>query len=169
LGPRNSCCWPLTKFLFTTRRCPRFSQTSTHAGAWASWRDNGVGSNRSAELAKSMTYEVAPTRVMAPKKPLAQHSVGLFCCLAGTCSCVHFGRETLCPVRNTSGFDNTQYYEAALRHWGEVLLSQDTELVGWQGRHRAQLMQNALDERDAANQRICLHKRNCPACKLAQR
>jgi hypothetical protein len=62
-----------------------------------------------------------------------------------------------------------QRYEAALRHWGQVLLSQDTELVGWQARQRAQLMQNALDERDAANQRICLHKRSCPACELAER
>jgi hypothetical protein len=58
-----------------------------------------------------------------------------------------------------------QDYEAALRHWGEVLLSQDTELVGWQARQRAQLKQNALDERDAANERICAHKRSCPACK----
>jgi len=54
-----------------------------------------------------MIYEVAPTTVMEPKKPLAQYGVGLFCCLAGTYSCVHFGRETLCPVQNTSGFDNT--------------------------------------------------------------
>jgi hypothetical protein len=94
----------VTKFLFDNPTLPRFSQTSIHAGAWASWRDNGVGSNRSPELAKSMTYEVAPTTVMEPKKPLAQYGVGLFCCLAGTCSCVHFDekRYALSRIRPAS-------------------------------------------------------------------
>jgi hypothetical protein len=58
-----------------------------------------------------------------------------------------------------------QHYESALRHWGEVLLSQDSELVGPGGRQRAQLKQNVLEERDAANERMRVHKRSCPACR----
>jgi hypothetical protein len=58
-----------------------------------------------------------------------------------------------------------QHYESALRYWGEVLLSQDSELVGASARQRGRLVQNALDERDAARERVRAHKRTCPACR----
>jgi hypothetical protein len=58
-----------------------------------------------------------------------------------------------------------QRYESALRHWGNVLLSQDSALVGASAQQRAQLKQNALDERDAANRRVRVHERTCPACR----
>jgi hypothetical protein len=57
-----------------------------------------------------------------------------------------------------------QHYESALRHWGEVLRSQDCELVGASAVKRSQLMQDALDERDAARERVYVHNRTCPAC-----
>ncbi len=62
-----------------------------------------------------------------------------------------------------------QRYESALRQWGEILLSQDPELVGASARLRAQLEQNALDERDAANDLVRVHKLTCPACKEQRR
>jgi hypothetical protein len=59
-----------------------------------------------------------------------------------------------------------QLYEAALRHWGQILLSSEgTELVGAPGRLAAELKQKALYERDAANGRMRLHKQDCPVCK----
>jgi len=58
-----------------------------------------------------------------------------------------------------------QRYESALRHWGEVLLPQDSELVGAWARQRAQLTQDVLEERDAANERMRVHERSCPACR----
>jgi hypothetical protein len=60
-----------------------------------------------------------------------------------------------------------QHYEVALRRWGQILLAKDTEIVGAAARQAAQLKQQALDERDAANQRMCVHKRSCPACRGA--
>jgi hypothetical protein len=57
-----------------------------------------------------------------------------------------------------------QHYESVLRHWGDVLLSQDYDLVRVSALKRSQLMQNALDQRDAARERVCVHKRTCPAC-----
>jgi hypothetical protein len=46
-------------------------------------------------------------------------------------------------------------------------LAKDTEIVGWAARQAAQLKQQALNERDAAKQRMCVHKRSCPACRAA--
>jgi hypothetical protein len=59
-----------------------------------------------------------------------------------------------------------QLYEAALRHWGQTLLSSKShELFGAPARYAAQLKQKALDERDVANERMCLHRRSCPTCR----
>jgi hypothetical protein len=57
-----------------------------------------------------------------------------------------------------------QHYEAALRHWGHVLLSPVAEPIGAPARVAAEVRQKALAERDAANERMCLHKQTCPAC-----
>jgi hypothetical protein len=44
---------------------------------------------------------------VAQSGPRRNMAWGLFCCLAGIYSCMHFGRVTLCPVQNTPGLDNT--------------------------------------------------------------
>jgi hypothetical protein len=54
-----------------------------------------------------------------------------------------------------------QHYEAALRHWGHVLLSPVAEPIGAPA---AEVRQKALAERDAANDRMTLHKQTCSAC-----
>jgi hypothetical protein len=60
-----------------------------------------------------------------------------------------------------------QLYEAALRHWGQILLSSEgTELVGAPKRLAIELKQKALYERDAADGRMRLHKQSCPVCNL---
>jgi hypothetical protein len=55
-----------------------------------------------------------------------------------------------------------QHYEASLRHWGHVLLSSGAEPTGAPARLAAEVKQKALEERNAANDRMCLHKLNCP-------
>jgi hypothetical protein len=57
-----------------------------------------------------------------------------------------------------------QHYEASLRHWGHVLLSSGAEPIGAPARLAAEVKQKALEERNAANDRMCLHKLNCPVC-----
>jgi hypothetical protein len=58
-----------------------------------------------------------------------------------------------------------QHYQSALRRWVQVFLTKDIELVGAPACKTAQLKQNALDDRDVANKRMCVHKLNCPTCK----
>jgi len=57
-----------------------------------------------------------------------------------------------------------QHYEAFLRHWGQVLLSAGDEPIGTPARLAAEVKQKALEERNAANARMCLHKQTCPVC-----
>jgi hypothetical protein len=57
-----------------------------------------------------------------------------------------------------------QHYEASLRHWGQVLLSAGAEPIGATARLAAEVRQKALLERDAANDRMCLHKQTCSVC-----
>ena len=60
-------------------------------------------------------------------------------------------------------------YEFALRVWGEYEFPVYHEPVGtqaWRSEQlRLQLKQNALDARNAANERVLDHKRTCPACR----
>jgi hypothetical protein len=58
-----------------------------------------------------------------------------------------------------------QHYEAALRHWGHVILSPDARLVGARARQAAEIRQTAFGERDAAKERLDAHTLTCPACK----
>jgi hypothetical protein len=59
-----------------------------------------------------------------------------------------------------------QLYEAALRYWGQILLSpKATELFDAPARHAAQLRQNALDERDAAGALLFVHEQHCSVCR----
>lgn len=60
-------------------------------------------------------------------------------------------------------------YEAAIRHWGRVILSPDAHLVGALARQAAEIKQKAFDERDAAKKRLSDHTRTCPACNPKQR
>jgi hypothetical protein len=57
-----------------------------------------------------------------------------------------------------------QHYEASLRHWGQILLSPVAETIGPAARVAAEVKQKALIERDAANDRMTLHKQTCSAC-----
>jgi hypothetical protein len=55
-------------------------------------------------------------------------------------------------------------YEAALRHWGHVFLSPVTVPTGATTRLAAEVKQKALEERNAADDRMCFHKQTCPVC-----
>jgi hypothetical protein len=56
------------------------------------------------------------------------------------------------------------HYEAALRHWGHVLLSPVTVPTDATARLAAEVKQKAFEERNAAYDRMCLHKKTCPVC-----
>jgi hypothetical protein len=56
-----------------------------------------------------------------------------------------------------------QHYEAALRHWGHFLLSPEAA-IGAAARLAAEIKQKALVERNAASDRMCLHKQTCSVC-----
>jgi hypothetical protein len=56
------------------------------------------------------------------------------------------------------------HYEASLRRWGQVLLSPVAESVGAPARVAAEVKQKALVERDAASDRMRLHKQTCSLC-----
>jgi hypothetical protein len=58
-----------------------------------------------------------------------------------------------------------QLYVAALRRWGQIPTWKDTELAGVAARQAVQLKQRALEERDAANERMRLHQRSCSECR----
>ena len=60
-------------------------------------------------------------------------------------------------------------YEVALRRWGDLLLAQLAEPVGWDFKRAVELRKNAVDERDAADKRLEDHKRSCPVCREAIR
>jgi hypothetical protein len=51
-----------------------------------------------------------------------------------------------------------QHYEAALRHWGHVLLSPVAKHIGAAARLADEVREKALVERNAANDRMRLHK-----------
>jgi hypothetical protein len=57
-----------------------------------------------------------------------------------------------------------QQYEAALRHWGHLLLSLDAHLVGTVATKAAELLKKAFDERNAAKVRLSAHAFSCPTC-----
>jgi hypothetical protein len=59
-----------------------------------------------------------------------------------------------------------QQYESALRAWGSYEFPLHNEPVGTQVRQFEQLQrkQKALDERNAANDRVIAHKLTCPLC-----
>jgi hypothetical protein len=57
-----------------------------------------------------------------------------------------------------------QHYEAALRHWGHVLRSPIAESAGTSARIAGEVKQKALIERNAANDRMTLHKQTCAVC-----
>lgn len=56
------------------------------------------------------------------------------------------------------------HYEAALRRWGDALLSPDASLVGTAARRAAEIKQKAFDKRNAAKERLSAHTVSCTAC-----
>ena len=57
-----------------------------------------------------------------------------------------------------------QQYESALRIWGEYQFPVHKEPVGVPALRFEQLKQEALEERNAANDRVLDHKLTCPLC-----
>jgi hypothetical protein len=51
-----------------------------------------------------------------------------------------------------------------LTYWGHVLLSPVTVPTGAPARLAAEVKQKAFEERNAAYDRMCLHKKTCPVC-----
>jgi hypothetical protein len=60
-------------------------------------------------------------------------------------------------------------YEAALRHWGDLLLAQHAGGLGGDVERALEIRKDAADERDAASKRLEDHKRSCPVCREAIR
>jgi hypothetical protein len=74
-------------------------------------------------------------------------------------------RTMSCPEYNRL----RQHYEAAIRHWGRVILSPDDNLVGALARQAAEIRQKAYVERDAAKKRLSDHGFACPVCNPKRR
>jgi hypothetical protein len=51
------------------------------------------------------------------------------------------------------------HYELSLRHWGQVLLPPVTATIGARARLAAEDKKKAIEERNAANDLMFLHKR----------
>jgi hypothetical protein len=56
------------------------------------------------------------------------------------------------------------HYEEALQQWGQVLLTPVTGPTGATERLAGEIKQKASEERNAAHDRRCLHKKIWPAC-----
>lgn len=57
-----------------------------------------------------------------------------------------------------------QSYEAAIRHWGQVILFCEAEALGALARQTSEDKQKAYSERDAAKKRLSDHMFTCAAC-----
>ena len=57
-------------------------------------------------------------------------------------------------------------HEAALLRWGNLLLAQRKEPAIWGFQKAVELRKIAVDERDAANNRLEDHKQSCPVCTI---
>jgi hypothetical protein len=56
-----------------------------------------------------------------------------------------------------------QHYEAALTHWEHVILSSQGALAN-SPPAVLEMKKKALEERNAAEERMVLHQRTCPVC-----
>jgi len=65
-----------------------------------------------------------------------------------------------CPEHNRL----RQLYEAAIRHWGHIILTPDSDSLGDLVRQTAEIKEKAYVERDAAKKRLTDHMLSCPAC-----
>jgi hypothetical protein len=72
----------------------------------------------------------------------------------------HLTRIVPCPEYNRL----RQHYEAALHHWGHLLLSLDARLVGTVARQAAEIKHKAFDERNAVKERLSARALSCPVC-----
>jgi hypothetical protein len=69
-------------------------------------------------------------------------------------------RHMHCPDNNRL----RQRYEAAILHWGHVILFSDTDSLGALIPRAAEVKQKAYTERDAAKKRLSDHVLSCPTC-----
>jgi hypothetical protein len=58
-----------------------------------------------------------------------------------------------------------QLYEVAIRHWGRVILSPDSDSLGALARQTAEIKEKAYRERDEAKKRLSDHVSTCSSCK----
>jgi hypothetical protein len=65
-----------------------------------------------------------------------------------------------CPENNRL----RQRYEAAIRHWGNVILFSDVDSLGTLIPQAAEVKHKAYIERDAAKKRLSDHMLTCGAC-----
>jgi hypothetical protein len=56
------------------------------------------------------------------------------------------------------------HYEAAVRRWGNVLLSSGDALVGTAARQAVEVKRKAFEERNAAKERLTAHTLACQTC-----
>jgi hypothetical protein len=63
-----------------------------------------------------------------------------------------------------------QHYETALRRWAQIELSSSkSELVDARKRQALEIEQTALNERNAAYERMVFHEQSCPTCNHKHR
>jgi hypothetical protein len=72
------------------------------------------------------------------------------------CASLSISVQMLCPEHSRL----LQHYEAALRRWAQAVWSSNKN----EFRVSAEIKKKALDERDAARERLNLHERTCPTC-----
>jgi hypothetical protein len=66
-----------------------------------------------------------------------------------------------CPAYNRL----RQHYETALRRWAQIESSSNkSELFDARKRQALEIEQTALNERNAAYERMVFHEQSCPAC-----
>jgi hypothetical protein len=76
------------------------------------------------------------------------------------CAGLRISVQMLCPEHSRL----LQHYEAALRRWAVAEWSSNRNGSDASFRVSAEIKKKALDERDAARERLNLHERTCPTC-----
>jgi hypothetical protein len=62
-----------------------------------------------------------------------------------------------------------QIYEAALRHWGQLMWSAKVAVPGVPERLDAETKQRAFFARNEAGERLSARQRSCPVCRSSLR
>jgi hypothetical protein len=101
-------------------------------------------------------HEAAGKGLYRPKRPSKVVSVDTPDEGAG----LRISMHVLCPEHSRL----LQHYEAALRRWALAEWSSNRNEPNASFRVSAEISKKALDERDAARERLNLHEQSCPTC-----